>query len=157
MSGNVALDDDHLYIGADAGVVMARDAATGGPGWTARVGGLLSNSPTVVGDLVYIGNKEGEMMALNAEDGSQRWSLDVDSPILTQVTVSDGVVYFGSNDGYLYAVDALTGAEKWKVQSPVRKLIGVGELVPAMGTTPVVADDLLLYFNGHTLNALKLR
>jgi outer membrane protein assembly factor BamB len=156
LSGHFALDDAHLYFGADGGVVIARDAATGGPGWTARVG-QLSNSPTVVGGLVYVGNKDGQMIALNAEDGAQRWSLDVGSPILTQATVSDGVVYFGTNDGYLHAVDSLTGTERWKVQSPLRKPIGVAEYVPAMGTTPVVTDDLLLYFNGNALNALKLR
>ena len=157
LSGEFALDDAYLYFGADGGVVIARDAATGGPGWTARVGGRLSNSPTVVDDLVYVGTSDGQMVALNAADGTQRWSLDAGSPILSQATVSDGVVYFGTNDGYLYAADALTGAEMWKVQSPVRKQLGVPDLVPAMGTTPVVAGDLLLYFNGHTLNALKLR
>ena len=36
LSGRFALDEDHLYIGADGGVVIARDAATGGGAWTAR-------------------------------------------------------------------------------------------------------------------------
>ncbi|MCP4168882.1 MAG: PQQ-binding-like beta-propeller repeat protein [Chloroflexi bacterium] len=157
LSGHFALDDARLYIGADGGVVIARDAATGGPAWTARVGGRLSSSPTVAGGLVYVGIKEGQMIALNAEDGAQRWGLDVGSPILTQAAVTDGVVYFGTNDGYLHAVDSLTGAEQWKVQSPLRKPLAVPDYVPAMGTTPVVTDDLLLYFDGNTLNALKLR
>ena len=59
LSGKFALDDDHLYVGADGGVVIARDATTGGPAWTARVGGRLSNSPTVVDGLVYVGYQRG--------------------------------------------------------------------------------------------------
>ena len=157
LSAHFALDASRLYIGADGGVVIARDAATGDPAWTARAGSRLSNSPTVAGGLVYVGTKDAEMVALNAEDGERQWALAVDSPVLTQATVVDGVVYFGTNDGYLVAVDALTGEEEWKVQAPVRKRLAMPEIVPAMGTTPVVAGDLLLYYNGHALNALRLR
>jgi outer membrane protein assembly factor BamB len=157
LSGHFALDEDHLYLGADGGAVIARDAATGKAAWTARVGGRLSNSPEVARGLVYVGTRDGTMMALSAEDGTRRWSLALDSPVLTQVAVADGILYFGSNDGYLHAVDALTGVEQWAVQSPLREPIGVQPYVPAMATTPVVADDLLLYFNGNALNALELR
>ena len=94
---------------------------------------------------------------MNAEDGAPRWSLAVGSPVLSQAAVADGVVYFGTNDGYLYAVDSQTGEEKWKIQSPLREQIGAPDYVPAMATTPVVTDDLLIYFNGNALNALKLR
>lgn len=152
-----ALDDARLYIGLDGGVVLARNAATGEPAWTARAGGRLSNSPAAAAGLVYVGTTDGEIVALNAEDGVERWRLAVGSPILTQATVADGVLYFGTNDGYLYAVDSLTGEEQWKVQSPLRKPFAAPGYVPAMATTPVVAGDLLLYFNGDALYALRLR
>lgn len=156
LSGQFALDRERLYLGADGGVVIARDAATGAASWTARVGGRLSNSPEVGGGLVYVGTRDGAMTALRAEDGTERWKLEVGSPVLTQVAVAGGRIFFGSSDGILHAVDAATGAEEWAVRSPRREPIGVQPYVPAMATTPVVAGDLLLYFNGNALNALEL-
>jgi outer membrane protein assembly factor BamB len=155
LSGEFGLDNKNLYIGMDGGVVQARKAATGEPAWTARVG-QLSNSPSAVAGLVFVGNKDGEFIALDAGDGSQVWSLSVGSPVLTQAALYKDIIYFGTNEGYMYAVDARTGEELWKVLSPVRENPLIQDLVPAMSTTPVVSVDRLLYFNGHTLIALRL-
>lgn len=156
-AGGISADADRVYLGMEGGVVQARDAGTGAPAWTARIGGRISAPPTAMSDRVYATNSDGVVTALNAGDGSEIWSRDVKSAILTQVAEADGVAYFGTNDGYLHALDAATGAEKWKEQSPERRPVVPGPYVPAMGTTPVVAGDLLLYFNGDALNALKLR
>lgn len=151
-----ALDQERLYFGMDGGVVMARDAATGDPAWTARTGGRLSNAPSIAGGVVYAGTSDGALVALNARDGSTLWTLDAGSAILTEAVVYDGVVYLGTNSGYLIAVDAERGAALWKVQAPMQKRIGIPEYIPAMGTTPVIADGLLFYFNTDALNALRV-
>jgi len=157
LSDRFALDGQRLYFGVDGGVVIARDAATGEPAWTARVGGTLSNSPVVADGVLYIGTTDGVLAALNAADGAPLWTADVKSSILSDVAAHDGVIYFGTNDGHLYAVDAQTGAMRWQARSPERRPLGLQPYVPAMSTTPVVAGDLLLYFNGDALYALKLK
>lgn len=156
-AGGITADANRIFIGLDGGVVQARDTATGDALWTAQIGGRISAAPSVHGDVVFATNSDGVIAALDANDGTKRWSQSVNSAILTQVAIADGVAYFGTNDGFLHALDAATGVEKWKVQSPERRPTVPGPYVPAMGVTPVVAGDLLLYFNGDALNALKLR
>jgi outer membrane protein assembly factor BamB len=156
-NGGLSADRDRIYIGMNGGVVQARNAATGEPAWTARAGGRLSTAPSVIDSVAYAGNSDGLVSALNAGDGAQRWQSNVGSAVLTQVAVADGVAFLGTNDGYLFALDAASGAVKWQAQSPERRPVVPGPYVPAMGTTPAVFEDLLLYFNGDALNALKLR
>jgi outer membrane protein assembly factor BamB len=157
VNGGLSADADRVYIGMNGGVVQARDAATGEPAWTARAGGRLNTAPSVIDRVAYAGNSDGMMTALNAGDGTQLWQNNVGSAVLTQVAGADSVVYFGTNDGTLFALDAASGAMKWQVQSPERRPVVPGPYVPAMGTTPAVFEDLLLFFNGDALNALKLR
>ncbi len=157
LSGRLAVDDKQVYIGYGSGQVQARNAMTGEPAWTETTGSRLNEAPTATGAQVFAGVSDGELVSLNPQDGAKQWTAGFNSAILTQVTVTDGVAYLGTNDGYLVALDAASGAEKWRAQSPERRPMVPGPYVPAMGTTPVVFDDLLLYFNGDALNALKLR
>ncbi len=151
-----ALDDTHIYIPMEAGVLVARQAATGEPGWTARVGGSRTGPPTSIGETVYVGTTDGEMLAVQAGDGAERWRMDAGSAILTQAVEAEGILYFGTNDGFLYAVDAQSGKESWKVQSPLQRPLAQPQYIPAMYITPVVVGDQILYFNTDSLVALTL-
>lgn len=153
----LAADDRQVFIGFGSGQVQARDAATGTPAWTEHVVSRLNVAPTAKGVQVFAASSDGELVSLDAQTGSRQWADNAGSAVLTQVAVADGVGYCGTNDGYLVAFDASSGVEKWRVQSPERRPMVPGPYVPAMGTTPVIFENLLLFFNGDALNALTLR
>lgn len=157
LGGMIAVDDKQVYIGYGSGQVQARNAATGQPAWTERPIGRLNIAPTAAGGQVFVPSSDGELVNLDAATGAQQWSSNMGSAVLTQIAIADGVGYLGTNDGHLVAFDPATGVEKWRTQSPERRPTVPGPYVPAMGTTPAVFEDLLLYFNGDALNALKLR
>jgi outer membrane protein assembly factor BamB len=157
LGGRLAVDDTQVYVGYGSGQVQARNAVTGEPAWTERAVSRLNIAPTATGSVVFAASSEGEFVSLDPQTGAQRWTSNAGSAVLTQVAITDGVGYIGTNDGNLVAFDAATGKEQWRVQSPERRPTIPGPYVPAMGTTPVVFEDLLLYFNGDALNALRVR
>lgn len=156
LGGRLAVDDKQIYIGYGSGQVQARNAITGEPAWTERAGSRLNEAPTATGTQVFAGSSDGELVSLDPQAGAQQWSSQMGSAVLTQIAVADNTGYLGTNEGDLVAFDATTGAEQWRERSPERRPVVPGPYVPAMGTTPVVFEDLLLYFNGDALNALML-
>jgi outer membrane protein assembly factor BamB len=157
LGGRIAVDDKQVYVGYGSGQVQARNAATGEPAWTERAVSRLNLAPTATGAQVFAGSSDGAVVSLDPQNGATQWTSNAGSAVLTQVAVTDGVGYLGTNDGDLVAFEVGTGVERWRERSPERRPVVPGPYVPAMGTTPVVAGDLLLYFNGDALNALKLR
>jgi outer membrane protein assembly factor BamB len=58
---------------ADVGQVIAMDAATGKPAWTATLGSRLTGPPTLHRGLCVIGCHDGWVYALRAKDGVLAW------------------------------------------------------------------------------------
>lgn len=157
LGGRIAVDDKQVYIGFNSGNLQARNAMTGVPAWTERPVSQLNIAPTATGAQVLAASSDGEWVSIDPQSGAQQWTSNAGSEVLTQVAIANGVGYFGTNDGNLVAFDPATGKEQWRVQSPERRPTIPGPYVPAMGTTPVVFEDLLVYFNGDALTALKVR
>jgi outer membrane protein assembly factor BamB len=102
--------------------VMAFDAATGAPRWTAGTGYYTVAS--AYGRL-YAGSNDGSLEALDPATGDSIWRVEPASPdararIVQGPAVSRGVVYaqvesLPSGRNGLAAFDAATGAERWFV------------------------------------------
>jgi hypothetical protein len=130
-----------VVAGADAGQVVALDAATGKKLWSALLGGRVDSPATVVRGLCLVGSHDGWVYALRAKDGQLAWRMrvaprerrmaaygEVESvwPAVGTVLVHDGVGYANAgrtaeSDGGIAVVafDPATGATAWaKVLGP---------------------------------------
>ena len=93
--------------------------------WQARLGTVISGSPSVVGGVVYIGSlgpgtiEGGFLHAVDAASGIEVWRLGTapGDGIFTTPTVSDRVVIAGTYDGIVVAADPVTGTERWRFQA----------------------------------------
>lgn len=116
--------------------VVALDASTGKPRWTATAGGRVDSPPTLYDGLCLFGSHDGWVSCLNATDGTPVWrfraapreariaaygQLESPWPVPGSVLVDDGVAYFAAgrhpaSDGgvHVYAVRARTGELVWK-------------------------------------------
>lgn len=112
----MAVDDELVYIGTNAGTTHAidlqgeeywkfRSDEIGSPGWISKkmLPGYnlygVTGAPTIAGDVVLFGSDDGNLYALDAKDGDLLWKHPVsvcDQPrggIRCQPVVDDGVIY----------------------------------------------------------------
>jgi outer membrane protein assembly factor BamB len=102
------------YVGSGDRNVYALDASNGSQLWSSKLsGGMLFQSPAVVGGVVYISSDDFSVYALDASDGSQLWSYKTGSTVSGSPAVVGGVLYVGSADGKLYAIQASNGTLLW--------------------------------------------
>lgn len=118
-----------VFVGDDAGRLVALDAKTGKPRWTFTAGGAIRARPVVEGDDLYVQADDGLLYKLSARRGSLRWKVPTtDSAIVrlpfdrpgsrfdaraSAVHVASRRLYVGTHDGRVLALDAATGARAW--------------------------------------------
>ena len=118
ISSGPAVAGGTVYVGSDAGMVYALDAATGHLHWTFSTGGDIITSPAVAvaGSTVYIATVGGQVYALDAATGQVRWTDATgggNGNTSWAMTVAGSTVYIGSYDNKVYALDAATGNPRW--------------------------------------------
>jgi outer membrane protein assembly factor BamB len=92
--------DGVAYLGSETtgGRVLAVDAGTGDPLWTAgAVSGVAGLA--LEGDRLYVTSVGGRLSALVAATGQRLWRRDLGDPFPTAPTVADGRVYVGTDAG----------------------------------------------------------
>src|SRR6266851_1217775 len=100
-------DDPKVYAASSKIGVVAVDAATGNPVWTAPLPG--ANHVLVDGPRLYASGK-GALVALARTDGKVLWKLSLGNDrYATAASASSGVVMVSIERGPLMAVDAVTG------------------------------------------------
>lgn len=109
--------DESLYVGTDAGSVLALDPLSGEQLWTTDVEGTIVDAPAFVDDRVLVLTEDsrfgrGELIALSSSDGSTLWSTSLTSTGKTGPAVEDGVVYVVDSEG-AYAFDVSDGDQRW--------------------------------------------
>src|SRR6266567_4364581 len=112
-----AVDRGVIYVGSDAGRVMALDTATGKLIWTFAAGGSVYAAPSAANGLVYVSTSAGGrgLYALNARTGTLAWSYlppDGNGGFFGSPAVANGVVYVSSY-GVEMALDTRTGKPLW--------------------------------------------
>lgn len=115
--GATAIRNDKVFVGSDAGKIVAVELTTGKLLWDFSTGAGVRCSPAIAGDLVYCGADDGEFYAIEIATGKKRWSFTAGGPVRASPAVVGGVVLFGANDHNLYALDRLSGKKLWSFRA----------------------------------------
>jgi hypothetical protein len=106
--GTPAVVDGVVYVGTNAGRLVAVSAVTGVELWTKRLPGPLWSSPSVVDGVLLMGDCAGVLHAYDLRAGGveppELWSLPLGGCIEATPAIWDGRIYLGTRDGALYAV-----------------------------------------------------
>ena len=148
VQASAALRDGMVFIGSDAGKVLALNSASGKLVWDFNAGARCRCSPAVAGGIVYCGSDLGRFHALDAASGKEKWSFACGGPVQSSPAVVGGIVLFGANDHNVYALDRATGSKLWSfrmreysIQAPV--VVTGGQVLAGQWYDWVWALDLL--------------
>lgn len=142
VTGSPVVSGSKVYIGNQAGRIVALDVKSGARVWTAREGAVGPVLP--VGDSVFAISELGELLRMNASDGARVWGTQLpsfvkDKPKRRSEVVAHhgpilagGRIYIASNDGLIRSFDPASGA-----------LVGTTEIPGGATTAPVVAGGVL--------------
>lgn len=128
IESSAAIVDGTVYVGTQAGELLALELATGKLRWKYQTKGAIGeSSPAVADGVVYIGDLSGVVHAVEASTGKGVWTFTAESEIKASPIVVDSKVLIGSYDEHLYALNGKTGALEWKLQAqgPVHSTAGV--------------------------------
>ncbi|MBK6403502.1 MAG: outer membrane protein assembly factor BamB [Rhodocyclaceae bacterium] len=145
LAGGVGADRDLVVVGTEKGQVMAFDAESGKPRWTARVSSEVLAPPLVNGDQVVVRSVDARVVGLDRADGKRRWVYQRVTPALTLrsnvgMTMVDNTVLAGFPGGKLVAINGKNGAAMWEATVAVPK--GATELERVADITSLpVADE----------------
>lgn len=116
IESSAAIVEGTVYVGTQAGDLLALELATGKLRWKYRAGSPIGESSPAVSDgVVFVGDLQGALHAVQASTGKGLWKFEAEGEVKSSPVVVDGRVIFGSYDGHLYAVAARTGKLLWKL------------------------------------------
>ncbi len=140
--------DSMLYVGTDAGVVVALDAGTGAVEWRYDARSELGLGVAATDDRVYVGTMPadaadggpGAVHAIRRADGSRAWRRKTDRGVETPPTVADGAVIVGDEGGRTYALAADDGSVRWTHDGD-QAMLAAPAIDADSGTVVVRGDD----------------
>ena len=116
---NAQLGKRVVYVGNNAGVMSAYDAATGRRIWFKQAGPRINSTATVVNGIVYVGSADKKLYAFDGATGAVRCTRAIggviaSSPVAVNPDGTGLVIYFGDNGlngfddgGHLWAVNGI--------------------------------------------------
>lgn len=125
-----------VVVGDDSGTITALNGTTGQTIWTAKTGGAVTGTPSILAGVVYVGSRDGKVYAFNETTGAVAWQFNVGSPI-TAGGVAGGVVgptttslIYGTANGTLIALTE-AGQQQWSVnlRQPIIGVAGTYDAV----------------------------
>lgn len=128
ITGEPVIEGKSVYVGSNAGRMVALDLDTGERKWTAKQGAIGTMWP--VGGSVFAINLQNQLMRLNARDGSAIWSVQLPNYVkYTQRKASEvyanygpvvagGRVIVATNDGLLRFFDPTDGQQVYQTEVP---------------------------------------
>jgi outer membrane protein assembly factor BamB len=161
-----------VYVATEGGDVLAVSAATGAQIWDANVGGSVTGTPTIDGNVlvvpVYVSpygssGLNGSVVALNATTGAVIWQVPVSAwgatgRVRTEPLVANGLVYVGTALGdapYCYsgtvaALSEVTGDVVWSWSAS-----GPGGGVGIWSPISLTADGNIVFGTGNACGTQK--
>ncbi|MFH1448143.1 MAG: PQQ-binding-like beta-propeller repeat protein [Candidatus Micrarchaeota archaeon] len=155
---SLSTDGERLFVGNNAGFLMAINKSNGKPTWSTSIGESLPTTPFYYLERVYIASSGGIIYAIDSKTGIIIWKYRTQGTFWgSSPYVYNDVVYVGSEDGNIYALNITDGRLKWRFNTsgPIRStpLLDGGRLYVGSGDSNVYCLDAL---SGNRIWSYKL-
>lgn len=130
VSAAVRVDIKRVYVGTDAGVLVALDRTTGKTLWKFETRNAIHSAPAVHGTAVFVESCDGNVYGVEAASGTQLWKFsrpDGSLGYADPLAVGDTAL-FACGESTLYRLDPLSGSLVWKTSFPGKALATPGRL-----------------------------
>lgn len=147
-AGGPSVSGDLLVVGTLDGHVLAFDAASGAPRWTATVDSEVISPPAIDGGAVFVRTNSGYVYAFDAASGERKWLNDqANVPPLSlrgngALLAAHGIVLYGSDDGQVVSLRGDSGSIQWKLpltsgigRTDIQKLDDADDALQLEGST----------------------
>jgi len=121
ISSPISLDGEKVYLGTEAGSLLAFSQATGESLWRFETEGIISAAPVFFNNQLCLGSGDGKVYILSPE-GRLRGTIDIVSPILVTPLVDGQRLYVGAEDRVFYCYDLRHRKRKWMITAGGRLL-----------------------------------
>lgn len=143
LAGGVGADGRLVVVGTLKGEVLAYDAATGKPAWSALVTSEVLAAPALGEDLVVVRAGDARVFAFEAATGKRRWVYQRSNPALSLrsnvgVTIAGRATLAGFPGGKLVAIANNNGAALWEATVALPKGATELERVADVTSSPAV-------------------
>lgn len=122
ISSPISLDTERVYVGTEAGDLLALSQATGEPVWRFRTKGTIAAAVAFYGDTIILGSADGSVYLLSPK-GVRRGAIALGSPVLVTPVVDGHRLYVGTEDFGFYCYDLRSLKRKWKIKAAGRLLV----------------------------------
>lgn len=116
ISSPISLDRERVYMGTEAGDLLALNMATGEPVWRFRTKGAIVAAVVFYGDLIILSSVDGMVYLLNPK-GIRRGAIALGSPIFVSPLVDGHRLYVGTEDFGFHCYDLKSLKRKWKIKA----------------------------------------
>ena len=93
-----------MFLGTDAGRVVALDPRDGSVLWQVPLGASVAAPPLVVGDAVIVAQDDGALQALSRSSREVLWKVSLDSPVSGSLAYAEGRIFAQTESGNLHVI-----------------------------------------------------
>ena len=154
MASGITVARNKVFVGGEAGVLVALDAESGKVLWHTKTDGELLSKPTVGEDVVAVNTGNGLVEAYNVDSGEKLWTHSNPLPALTlrgnsSPAFEGGGFFVGTADGKVQVIVLQNGQVAWEI--PISKPNGGNEFsrLSDADMTPLVSGDNVYAVNYH--------
>lgn len=115
------VSDGVLYYGADANLLVARDAESGSELWLSEQSGVAARSAALDTGVLVVGGEDQFVYGIDAATGKTLWRYELGdgTGVIQTPAIADGIAFVGTFAGSqnaFAALDLASGIERWRVQ-----------------------------------------
>lgn len=125
ISSPISRDRERIYMGTEAGDLLALSQATGEPLWRFKTKAPITAAAVFFGDSIVLGSGDGSVYLISSQ-GVRRGAIDLGSPITVAPLVDGSRLYVGTEDSGFHCYDLGARKRKWMIQSGGRLLVPPG-------------------------------
>lgn len=154
MASGIAVARNKVFVGGEAGVLVALDAETGKVVWHAETDGELLSKPAIGENSIVVNTGNGLVEAYNIDSGEKQWTHSNQLPALTlrgnsSPVFEGGGFFVGTADGKVQVLVQQNGQIAWEV--PISKPVGGNEFsrLADVDMTPLISGENIFAINYH--------
>ena len=154
MASGITVARNKVFVGGEAGVLVALNADDGKMLWHANTDGELLSKPTVGEDMVAVNTGNGMLEAYNVDTGKQLWTHSNQLPPLTlrgnsSPAYEGGGFFVGTADGKVQVIVQQNGQVAWEAAISQPKGGNEFSRLADVDMTPLLSGENLYAINYH--------